>query len=122
MHNHVRRYTRFFTENRVYIALGNDFSKVGKVVDISIAGLAFEYYSEVEDSLRGTSNATIFVTQDDFQLIDLACEVVYDTSISILNHKSDLALKKKRCGLRFMTLTEAERNFLERLIQVYVPQ
>ena len=38
-----RRYARFFLEHDTFAALGHEYNKVGKVIDMSVGGLSFEY-------------------------------------------------------------------------------
>lgn len=53
-----RRHLRFLPAENTFVALGRNFSKVGKVIDISLGGLAIEY-------IAGEGN-----TQDD-SLVDI---------------------------------------------------
>ncbi len=46
-----RKYTRFLAEEDGYAALGANFTKVGKLKDISIGGLAFEYIGCTENCI-----------------------------------------------------------------------
>ena len=43
-----RRYIRFLPTVNAFAALGVGFSKIGKIINISIGGLSFGYLSQIE--------------------------------------------------------------------------
>ena len=102
-----RKYVRFIAQPDTYAALGSRFTKVGKVQDISISGLAFEYLSSAEDSDQPYSKITIFQSENKFHLANLPCRVIYDfpKCASNTNLVSNSIYVTNRCALQFITIT-----------------
>ena len=82
MKSERRRYTRYLAEEDAYAALGINFTNVGKLKDISIGGLAFEYFACTENCVQDSSRVAIFCSQNDFHLPNLACRLICNFSIS----------------------------------------
>jgi len=102
-----RRHVRFKAPENLFAALGNPVQKVGKVKDISMGGLAFEYIpGEKEDG--SASHVDIFLSGNGFYLSKVPCREVYDfiqPAPSISGHVfSDINMN--RCGIWFENLTE----------------
>ena len=55
-----RKYIRSRVKDDAYAALGNHFTKVGKLKDISIDGLAFRYIGNTEDWVEDSSTIAVF--------------------------------------------------------------
>jgi hypothetical protein len=102
-----RKYERISPQGNAFAALGRRYAKVGRIKDISLGGLAFEYISAVGTD-RDPSQIDIFLIGDVFHLYDIPCEVVYDIPHPVLleNFKSIKLSTTKRCGVQFGTLTE----------------
>lgn len=102
-----RKYVRFIAQPDTYAALGSRFTKVGKVQDISISGLAFEYLSSAEDSDQPYSKIAIFQSENKFHLANLPCRVIYDfpKCASNTNLVSNSIYVTNRCALQFITIT-----------------
>lgn len=109
-----RKYNRFLTQKDAFAALG--FSTVGKVKDISMGGLAFEYLniSENSDQLSSHGDAfeplqlTVFLSKNDFHLPNVLCKIIYDINapVSDSSQKFITSLKSRLCGVKFGTLSE----------------
>jgi len=110
-----RKYVRFLAQPNAYAALGSSFTKIGKILDISMGGLAFEYYSGSEDLNQYDSTVTIFITVNNFYLENIPCQMISDLpkcgsdKPSVLNANY---LVKRSC-LQFMTISEDQRQRLE---------
>jgi c-di-GMP-binding flagellar brake protein YcgR len=104
-----RKFTRFRAQDDAFAALGGNFSKVGKIYDISLNGLAFRYLAE-KISNETFSHVDIFLTNNGFHLSDVHCTVVYDAKESISNSH---VVSPYRCGLKFEPLKEEQQNKLE---------
>ena len=109
-----RKYIRFLVQPNTYAALGSRFTKVGKVQDISISGLAFEYLRNTEDSDQPYSKIAIFQSENKFHLADLPCRVIYDLPQCNLNKNvvANSICVTNRCAVQFITSTEHQ---IERL-------
>ena len=71
-----RKYTRFVVRPDTYAALGSCFTKVGKVRQISVGGLAFDYICIMESQERHPNKIALFLCEDGFFLPDLPCRVI----------------------------------------------
>jgi len=102
-----RKYTRFFVTDDAYAALGPDFTKVGRIKDISMGGLALEYLT---DEKNGSENPTveIFLRTEQFHMTEIPCTIVYSIDLETPDDTlpSNQRLIHKRCGVEFSHLTE----------------
>lgn len=110
-----RKYVRFLAGPNAYAALGSSFTKIGKIRDISMGGLAFEYFSGTEDSNRHDTTVTIFLTVNNFYLEKLPCLMVCDHEKWDSNASNMLSTSYhvKRCSVQFMTISDDQRHQLE---------
>ena len=110
-----RKFTRFRTQDNAFAAVRGDFTKVGKIYDISLNGLAFRYLAE-QRSEEEFTQGDIFLTNNGFHLSGVPCTMVYtvkeSTSIS-------LSLSTYRCGLSFKPLNEEIQNKLNFFLNNY---
>jgi hypothetical protein len=107
-----RKFTRFLTQEDAFAALRGNLTKVGKICDISLKGLAFRYLAEKKSNETFT-HVDIFLSTNGFHLPDIPCEVVYDKKESMYNTNVVLPY---RCGLKFEPLKEEQQNKLELFI------
>ena len=116
-----RKYVRFIALPNTYAALGSSFTKIGKIRDISMGGLAFEYFSGTEDSIRRDSTVTIFMTVNNFYLANLPCRMMSDHPKHNSNETYSLnpSYLVKRCSLQFMAISEDQRQQLEYYLNKY---
>jgi hypothetical protein len=85
---------------------------MGRIIDISMGGLAFECFCD-EESANRPKELEIFVTDSSFRL-NIPCQLVYD----LPTYESPLtSCKKKRCGVQFGELTEYQTSLLARFIE-----
>ena len=110
-----RKYVRFLAQPSAYAVLGSSFTKIGKILDISMGGLAFEYFSSSEDLNQYDSTVTIFITVNSFYLENVPCQMISDLpkcssdNSSVLNSNY---LVKRSC-LQFTTTLEDQKQRLE---------
>jgi c-di-GMP-binding flagellar brake protein YcgR len=104
-----RKFTRFRAQDDAFATLRGDYSKVGKIYDISLNGLAFRYLAE-KMSNENISHVDIFLTNNGFHLSDLPCTIVYDEKEPISNSN---VVSPYRCGLKFEKMNEEQQNKLE---------
>jgi len=104
-----RKFTRFLAQNDAYAALRRDFSKAGRIYDISLNGLAFKYFAESERN-ETFDRVDVFLSNSEFHLPEIQCRVVYN----VREPGSDgYSLSQFRCGLKFEHIKEENRNKLE---------
>ena len=110
-----RKYVRFLAHPKAYAALGSSFTKIGKIRDISMGGLAFEYYGSVEDLSQFDSRITIFIIVNNFYLENIPCQMISDLPKCGSNKTPVLSANYvvKRCGLQFTTISEDQRQRIE---------
>ena len=100
-----RKYIRFLTKEKTFAALRSGFDKVGRVLDISINGLAFLYILE-EAIMVKPFQVDIFQSENGLYLSNIPCRVVYD--IPNTKKRFDSLIQPRRCGLCFGRLSEKE--------------
>ena len=109
-----RRYIRFLTKKNTFAALRSGFEKVGKVLDISINGLAFSYIIENAPLVKAFQ-VDIFQSENGFYLSNIPCRVIYDIPYS--NPKYDLFIHPRRCGLGFGRLSKIQEDELLKFLR-----
>jgi hypothetical protein len=112
-----RRFTRFLVPENVYAALGPSFSKIGRIKDISIGGLAIKYLTDEDTTLRN-SHVDIFIREEEFFLSKLPCKIVYDVPIESFANPQPSGLTHKRCGVQFHQFTNRLTKRLEGFLKV----
>ena len=110
-----RKYIRFLAQPNTYAALGSRFTKVGRVKDISLGGMAFEYICNPEDTAQANSKIAIFLSGDGFYLSNLPCRVVFDLATHSFNKNlvPNTIYAINRCGVQFTATTENQKVKLE---------
>ena len=110
-----RKYTRFLAEEDGYAALGANFTKVGKLKDISIGGLAFEYIDCTENCDQDSSRVAIFHSHNEFHLPNLACRLICNLAITAENEDPQFNRQYAihRCAIQFGEITAKQRKQLE---------
>jgi hypothetical protein len=105
---------RFQASTGVFAVLGPNSTKVGRVIDISLSGLAFRHVDK-EEPLSGLSELDVFMIDDDFHVNKIPFETVSDYEIR--NEGPLASMKTRQSGLRFGELTPSQRSLLQYFIQ-----
>ena len=113
-----RRHIRSLPHENTFAVIGRKFTKVGKVKDICMGGLAIEYIAG-ENSNQEAGRVDVFMTGHVFHLYNVPCEMIYDIEIHVprVNNKYVKILTTKRCGVKFGELNEDEQAQLELFIE-----
>jgi len=121
MRSERRKYTRFLADKDAYAALGVNFTRVGKLKDISIGGLAFEYIDCTENFVQDFSRVAIFHSHNEFHLPNLMCRLIYNLAISTENEDPQFIRQyvNHRCAIQFGDITVRQREQLEFFINHY---
>jgi hypothetical protein len=108
-----RKHRRFRVQEGAYVILSPSDTGAGRLKNISMGGLMFEYVSVKAPSINATE-LEIFVTDSLFRLHQIPCQSVWDLPI----YKSPtFSLQKRRCGVQFGDLSPHQLSRLEYFIQ-----
>ncbi len=115
-----RKYTRFSVPDNAYAALGPTFTMVGKIKNISMAGLALEYLTDEVSELENFK-VDVFLRGEEFHMSKIPCKLIYDIPLptSGKNQIFPNDLIRKRCGEQFEKLTKICRMQLEQFITTH---
>ena len=111
-----RRFTRYDVKDGMYAALGKNYSRIGKVNDISVNGLAFEFLYNDLVSCSLLSPMTLLLFGLKFQELNLSCKIIYELPSHANANVVAGTLIKKRCGVRFLSLTTNQKEIIDDLI------
>jgi hypothetical protein len=115
-----RKHVRYFPLQEAFAALGGDYSKVGKIISISMGGLSFEY-TVFHETSEETSSVEIFLVTGDAHIHHVPCTVVADVQIDANNARgSQLTfLSSRKCRVRFNEMSADRQQELETFIRNY---
>lgn len=102
-----RKHDRFTSKENAFAALGRKYTRVGKIKDISVGGLAFEYIAG-EEFNKNASEIDIFLVGTEFHLYKVPCKVIYNIDVHVphINNKLAKIFATKRCGVQFEKITK----------------
>jgi hypothetical protein len=110
-----RKFTRFRAHDNGYAGLRGDFTKVGKINDISLNGLSFKYIAKAVQE-EEFSHVDIFLAENKFHLRNMPCRLVYQIPDEI---GKGFLVQMFRCGLHFKELAPSQLEQLELFIENY---
>lgn len=107
MRTEQRKQERFIPNENAFAALGRKYTRVGKIKDISLGGLAFEYITE-EEFNADLSEIDIFLVGTEFHLYKVPCKMIYNIEVHLpqINNKLSKTFTTKRCGVQFTKLSK----------------
>lgn len=113
-----RRTDRFTVPNRIFVRLGSNVYQVGRIIDIGLNGLSYEFISD-EKAPEEVAEADIFTLDDGFLFSGLPCSVVYQIAESLPGQEEGAlkAFMKIRCGIHFHDLQEEQHSKLSGLLK-----
>ena len=115
-----RKYARYIPQKNAFAALGHEYTRVGRIRNIALGGLSFEYI--VGDSLKEeATEADIFLVGNVFHLHNIPCQIIYDIKVHVphVNNSYVKILTTKKCGLQFGSLSENSRTQLKTFLEVH---
>lgn len=114
-----RRYVRYRVRDKSFAALGRDYTKVGKILNIGMGGVAFEYIAGPQHA-PGDSFVNLFTTETSFHINDIPCKVVHDDEVRAPNSRGQRAsmLITRRCGVCFHSVSESQIKELQNFIRM----
>lgn len=112
-----RRHARITVSEGAFVALYSGQTVVGRVKDISLGGLAFEYIKDAYLPLTAAGKIDLFSSEQDFRLSDFPGNVVYECPVK----KDPLfapfsSIDMCKCGIRFKKLREDQLQDLVQFI------
>ena len=108
-----REFSRFTVHDGAYVLVKPSDMGVGRLVNIGMSGLAFDYVTDRAPSLE-VFELEVFLTDSSFRLIDVSCQCIWDLAIYEI---PTTFLHKRRCGVQFGKLTPTQVSQLEYFIQ-----
>jgi hypothetical protein len=110
-----RTHIRFRVRERVFVVLKPSYSHVGRLIDISMGGLAFDHV--VDDVLpKPPAELEIFVKGGAFRINGISCEAIWAKTA---DEGRVTLIKKRKCGVRFGRLTDDQKAKLKEFIETY---
>ena len=107
-----RKYRRFLAQDTAFAVVRPQFTKLGKIKNISGGGLAFEYIA-YEGQREDSSGIHIFLSGGTFFLTNIPSKIIHDIEIAEEYPKFSDIVKMRMCGLQFGELTEEQAAQLE---------
>jgi c-di-GMP-binding flagellar brake protein YcgR len=122
MASNQRAHVRYTPNCDAFISLGHGLTRIGSILDISLAGASFEHFPYNQREPSDEHIIDIFVCRTDMFITDIPCRIVYElpTSENIINFSQKSTLIQKRCGIEFKTVTSHHQEQLERFLRQLV--
>jgi hypothetical protein len=113
-----RKHRRLRVQDGAFVILSPSDAGVGRLIDISIGGLSFDYVTTQEPSGEPTE-LEIFVTDSAFRLYKIPCKTITDFKTFEIPHTRS---HRRRSGVQFGVLTESQKSQIEYFIQNYTTE
>jgi hypothetical protein len=110
-----RKHKRFSVSKGAFVALRPSENGVGRLIDISMSGLTFDYVTMQAPSVKATE-LDVFLTDSTFRLLEIPCQSVWDLTTFDF---PTTPLHKRRCGVEFRDLTSHQKLQIEHFIENY---
>ena len=107
-----RKHKRFRVQEGAFVILSPSDTGAGRLKNISMGGLMFEYVTVKTPSINATE-LEIFLTDSLFRL-QVPCHSVWDLPVY---KSSSFSLQKRQCGVQFGELSSHQISRLEYFIQ-----
>jgi hypothetical protein len=111
-----RGFKRYIAKGGAFAVLRNDYRSLGEILDISIAGLSFQYMSG-KGKLNGSSELDILLDQKGFHSIKIPFRTISDFE---LDYEIPAKMVKiRRRGVQFTDLKLSQLLQLKNFIKIY---
>ena len=109
-----RRTLRLHPKELTFVVMRPEFSKSGKLLDISRGGLCFHYlFNSNPSEGRATSlKIDIFIINNGYYLPKVPCTLIYDVEKKETT-SFPISIAFRRCGLQFGELSKEQNRQLE---------
>jgi hypothetical protein len=108
-----RQHRRFLARKGVIAVPRSSFANIGKVIDISSAGLAV-CYEGVQGWLTDSSEVDLLVVESKCYLARIPIKTISD--VALPDSSSSPMKKERRCGLQFRHLSDHQAGVIEQFI------
>jgi hypothetical protein len=108
-----RRHKRFRIRNGAFVILDPSDTGAGRLIDISVNGLTFDYVASQEPPIEETE-LQISLTYSGFRLYGVPCKAIWNL---VTYEIPTTSLHTRRCGVQFGDLTPQQASQLEYFIQ-----
>jgi hypothetical protein len=97
-----RKTIRFKPKKRSFATLDSKLNQVGKIIDIGLGGLSFEFIGDEKPSEK-VRHVDIFTLDETFSLSELPCTLVHESASAIPGNKEGHTgnLLMWKCSIRF---------------------
>jgi len=106
---------RYHAPKGVFVGIGPDFDKVGRLRDVGMDGLVFRYLGNGE-ALNG-SYVDVFMTEGDFYLGKVPVKIMSD--VEVVEKTSPDSKTLRQCHVTFEKLTPQQEAKLKDFIDKY---
>jgi hypothetical protein len=113
-----RKRRRLRVQGGAFVILSPSDAGVGRLIDISMDGLSFDYVTTQEPTGEPTE-LQIFVTDSAFRLYKIPCKTITDLKTFEIPQTHS---HKRRSGVQFGKLTETQKSQIEYFIQKYTTE
>jgi hypothetical protein len=113
-----RKRRRLCVQDGAFVILSPSDAGVGRLIDISIDGLSFDYVTTQEPSGEPTE-LEIFVTDSAFRLYKIPCRTITDLKTFEIPQS---CTHRRRSGVQFGPLTEIQKSQIEYFIRKYTTE
>ncbi|MBW1743056.1 MAG: PilZ domain-containing protein [Deltaproteobacteria bacterium] len=108
-----RKHSRLQARDGAFVLLGPDSTKLGRIIDISIGGLAFSHMARTRPS-EDLVELDLFLIDTDYYLSEVPFLTVWD----VKTHENPFSsITMRRCGVQFGDLNSSQRTELNNFIQ-----
>lgn len=110
-----RNHVRFRAREGIFVMLKPSHSHVGRLIDISMGGLAFDYV--VDDVLpKPPAEVEIFVKGGIFRMSGIPCKAIWAETT---NQGRITVIRKRKCGVEFGELTDDQKAQLKAFLETF---
>ena len=120
MRRERRKYPRYVLKHDSFAALGSDYSRAGRIIDISLGGLAFEYIV-LDNSVGDNYSVEIFLSKGKLHLHRVPCRVVCDQEIFACASEflETENISTRVCRIEFEPMMMGQHEQLELVLDAY---
>jgi PilZ domain-containing protein len=118
MRKKKRKYDRIAPKKKAFASIGNTFSGICKIEDISMGGVGIGCISDIAPN-KFDSEVTLYLPKDDIELSALPCRIIYQKAESLPSPKAkgEALFKRFRCGIAFEELDKSQCDMLSRFFE-----
>jgi hypothetical protein len=110
-----RKHKRYKVENGALVLLGWYYEKVGRIIDISMGGLAFRYVSQGEE--QDESDLAIVLSETNFYMDEVQNRTISD--FRLVDKTPTTSATPRRRGVQFTVPTDTQKAQIEFFINNY---